>query len=134
MTTAAGKRRFQLTGSALIVFVLGVVLLLLPVGCRGSSGSESASPPQSQRVNSDDIPARVRQIVAKVLKRPVSDIRDDSNYVRDFDADDLDRVEVLLAIEEEFKIEITDEEFERLWRSPVKALSAYVAARVKAKG
>jgi acyl carrier protein len=128
-------RAFRLTGSALGVFVLGVVVLLGPVGCRDSStsGSESASPSQSQRVNSDDIPARVRQIVAKVLKRPVSDIRDDSNCVRDFGAEDLERVELLLAIEEEFKIEITDEEFERLWRSPVKALSAYVADRVKVK-
>ena len=121
--------------SALVVFLLGAVVLLAPVGCRDSStsGSESASA-SSERVKPDDIPARVRQIVAKVLKRPVSDIRDDSNCVRDFGAEDLERIELLLAIEEEFKIDITDEEFERLWRSPVKALSSYVSARVKAKG
>ena len=117
-------RGFRLSGSALAVVVLGVVVLLGPVGCRDSStsGSESASPAQSKQVNGDDVAARVRQIVAKVLKRPVSDIRDDSNCVRDFGAEDLERIELLLAIEEEFKIEITDEEFERLWRSPVKAL------------
>ena len=134
MTTAlAAKRGPRLIESALVVFVLGVVLLA-PVGCRDSStsGSESASS-SSERAKSDDIAARVRQILAKVLKRNVSDIRDDSNYVRDLGADDLDQVEVLLAIEEEFKIDIPDEEFERLWKSPVKALSAYVADRVKAK-
>lgn len=134
MTTAA-KRRFQLTRSALAVFVLVVVVLLGPVGCRGSStsGSESASS-SSERVKSDDVAPRVRQILAKQMKRNVSDIKDDSNCVRDFGADDLDREEARLAIEEEFKIDISDEDFERVWRSPVKALTSYVADRVKAKG
>jgi len=129
------ERGFQLTGSALVVFVLGVAVLLGAVGCGDSSkaGSESASS-SSERVKSDDIAARVRQILAKQLKRNVIDIRDDSNCVRDFGADDLDREEVRLAIEDQFKLDISDEDFERLWRSPVKALSAYVADRVKAKG
>jgi len=128
------KRGFELTGSALVVLLLGVFVLLGPVGCRDSStsGSESASA-SSGPVKSDDVAARVRKILAKQLKKNVSDIRDDSNCVRDFDADDLDRTEVLLAIEQEFKIDISDEDFERVWRSPVKALISYVADRVKAK-
>ena len=76
---------------ARVVFVFGLSVLLAPVGCRDSStsGSESASS-SSERVKSDDIAARVRQILAKVLKRNVSDIRDDSSYVRDLGADDLE--------------------------------------------
>ena len=96
----------------------------LVAGCGGGGASG---------LKSDDVAPRVRQILAKQLKRNVGDIRDDSNCVRDFNADDLDREEVRLAIEEEFKLDISDEEFQRLWTSPVKALISYVADHVKGK-
>lgn len=38
----------------------------------------------------------------------------DSNLVEDFDADSLDQVELLMAVEDEFDIEIADEEFENV--------------------
>lgn len=64
---------------------------------------------------------RVRTIVLAQLKLPghapgasVERIARDASFASDLEADSLDMVEIAMAIEDEFKIEITDDEIERL--------------------
>jgi len=56
------------------------------------------------------IEARVKKIVAKGLNVDEGKITSTSHFVNDLGADSLDTVEMVMAIEEEFGIEIPDSE------------------------
>ena len=62
----------------------------------------------------DNIEARVKKIVAEQLGVAEADIKNDSSFVEDLGADSLDNVELVMALEEEFGVEIPDEDAEKL--------------------
>ena len=57
---------------------------------------------------------RVRQIIADQLGLEASDITDKAAFVEDLGADSLDRVELIMAFEEAFGLEIPDEDAEKI--------------------
>ncbi len=52
---------------------------------------------------------KVRSIVAEQLSVDAGEINPDSNFQKELGADSLDKVEILMALEEAFDIEIPDE-------------------------
>jgi acyl carrier protein len=56
----------------------------------------------------------IRKIIAENLRIDINSIKSESNFVKDLGADSLNIVEVVMAIEEEFEIEIPDEDAEGL--------------------
>ena len=62
----------------------------------------------------DNIEARVKKIVAEQLGVAEADIKNESSFVEDLGADSLDNVELVMALEEEFDIEIPDEDAEKM--------------------
>lgn len=61
-----------------------------------------------------DIEAQVIKIVSSQLGAEESKISLDSSFVDDLGADSLDQVELVMAFEEEFDIEIPDEAAEKI--------------------
>ena len=59
-----------------------------------------------------EIEERVRKILADNLSVPEDDVTTDSRFQEDLDADSLDLVEAVLALEEEFGVSIPEEEME----------------------
>ncbi len=57
-----------------------------------------------------DVVAKVKQIIAEQLGVEEPEIKSESNFVDDLGADSLDQVELVMAFEEEFGIEIPDDE------------------------
>ena len=57
---------------------------------------------------------RVKGIVAELLGIGVDEINNESSFIDDLGADSLDTVELVMALEEEFDIEISDEEAENI--------------------
>ena len=57
-----------------------------------------------------DIEARVKKIIAEQLGVPEADVINDKAFVADLGADSLDTVELVMALEDEFGIEIPDEQ------------------------
>jgi acyl carrier protein len=60
------------------------------------------------------IEERVRKIVCEQLGKSDKEVNNDSSFVDDLGADSLDTVELVMALEEEFDLEIADEEAEQI--------------------
>ena len=57
---------------------------------------------------------KVRKIVAEKLSVDEADVVPGASFVDDLGADSLDLVELIMSMEEEFDIEISDEDAEKL--------------------
>ncbi len=60
------------------------------------------------------IDERVKQIVAEQLGVDEDQVTEDASFMDDLGADSLDTVELVMALEEEFDIEISDEDAEKI--------------------
>ena len=61
-----------------------------------------------------DITDRVKKIVVEHLNVDESKVSDDASFIDDLGADSLDTVELVMAFEEEFDIEIPDDAAETI--------------------
>ena len=57
---------------------------------------------------------RVKNIVAEQLGIGVDEVSNESSFIEDLGADSLDTVELVMALEEEFDVEISDEQAENI--------------------
>ncbi len=62
----------------------------------------------------EEIQAKVVQIISEQLGKDKSEISMSSNFIEDLDADSLDTVELVMALEEEFEVDIPDEAAEKI--------------------
>ena len=60
------------------------------------------------------IAEKVKGIVVKQLAVAEDQVTDDARFIEDLNADSLDQVELIMALEEEFNSDIPDEEAETL--------------------
>ena len=63
---------------------------------------------------SEPIEARVREIIINELGLEPEKVTDDASFVEDLGADSLDTVELVMAFEEEFGLDIPDEDAEQM--------------------
>ena len=76
--------------------------------------------------NNTDIEERVKKIIVDMVGVKEEDVVPEASFVNDLGADSLDTVELLMALEEEFKTEIPDEEAEQI--NTVQAAIDYIKA------
>ena len=63
---------------------------------------------------SEPTQARVREIIINELGVEAEKVTDDASFVEDLGADSLDTVELVMAFEEEFGVDISDEDAEQM--------------------
>jgi acyl carrier protein len=63
---------------------------------------------------SANIEAKVKSIIAEQLGVAEGEIKITSSFIEDLGADSLDIVELVMAMEEEFEVEIPDDEAEKI--------------------
>ena len=61
-----------------------------------------------------DIPSEVKRIIKEQLDVDEKDIKPESSFIEDLGADSLGLVELVLAFEEAFEIDIPDEDTEKI--------------------
>jgi acyl carrier protein len=57
---------------------------------------------------------RLKKIIAKELSVSEEEVTADASFIEDLNADSLDLVELIMALEEEFNIKISDEEADKI--------------------
>ncbi|MCC7103882.1 MAG: acyl carrier protein [Chloroflexi bacterium] len=57
---------------------------------------------------------RLRKLIAKELSVNEEDVTLDADFTEDLNADSLDLVELMMAVEEEFGVKISDEEGDKI--------------------
>jgi acyl carrier protein len=57
---------------------------------------------------------RVKKVIEEQLSVNQDQIKDDASFIDDLGADSLDTVELVMALEEEFGVEIPDEDAEKI--------------------
>ena len=62
----------------------------------------------------NNVEERVKKIVVEQLGVKEDEVNNEASFVDDLGADSLDTVELVMALEEEFKTEIPDEEAEKI--------------------
>ncbi len=62
----------------------------------------------------EDIVERVKRLIAENLGVALEEVRADAAFIDDLGADSLDIVELVMAIEKEFDVEIPDEDAEEI--------------------
>jgi acyl carrier protein len=76
-----------------------------------------------------EVEAKVKKIISEQLGVPESDVKPEASFVNDLGADSLDTVELVMALEEEFGVEIPDEDAEKI--ATVQNAIDYVKAKAK---
>ena len=71
---------------------------------------------------------KIKEIIMEQINVSGDDITMDAHLMRDLEADSLDAVEIIMAIEDEYDIEIPDEEAEKF--QSVGDLVKYVEERI----
>jgi acyl carrier protein len=61
-----------------------------------------------------EVEAKVREIICEQLGVSEGDVTPDASFIEDLGADSLDIVELVMALEEEYDMEISDEEAEKI--------------------
>ena len=61
-----------------------------------------------------DIAQKVKEIVAQQLDVDIAEDKDEAQFIEDLGADSLAIVELVLAFEEQFEIDIPDEDTEKI--------------------
>ena len=61
-----------------------------------------------------DIAARVKKIIVDKLGVDEAEVTNEASFTNDLGADSLDQVELVMALEEHFGVEIPDEDAEKL--------------------
>ncbi len=74
---------------------------------------------------------KVKTIIAEQLGVKPEEIKPESSFVDDLGADSLDTVELVMALEEEFGIEIPDEDAEKM--TTVGEATTYIENKAKTK-
>ena len=76
-----------------------------------------------------DVEERVKQIIVEQLGADEAEVTPTASFVDDLGADSLDTVELVMAFEEAFEIEIPDEDAEKI--QTVKDAIEYVRTHAK---
>ena len=74
-----------------------------------------------------DLESRIKEIIAERLEVKLESVKNESKFIADLGADSLDTVELIMAIEDEYKFEVSDDEAEQL--TTVQAVIDYVKSK-----
>jgi acyl carrier protein len=92
---------------------------MAPTGARRAAARLAGAPPPTHRdtdqgdaVSNDETFEKFKQCAVEVLQVPEDKITKDARFAEDLDADSLDLVELVMALEESFDVDVNESELE----------------------
>jgi len=79
-------------------------------------------------VSEGEVTQKVKKVIAEQLGLQVEEVKDDASFLNDLGADSLDIVEMVMTLEEEFNMDISDEEAEKI--QTVQDAVQYIVAKI----
>jgi acyl carrier protein len=76
----------------------------------------------------EELKTKVVTVIAEQLQKKVEEVKPELKVVEDLKVDELDYVEIIMTLEEEFGIEIPDEDLDKI--TTVEDLIAYVYSKL----
>ena len=92
----------------------GEINVHLPEAGRIFNGCQRRRTGKLRKLNMSDVAERVKKIVVEHLGVEPDKVTEDASFIDDLGADSLDTVELVMAFEEEFGIEIPDDAAETI--------------------
>jgi acyl carrier protein len=80
----------------------------------------------NQNTMAEEIETKVREIISEQLGVAVDEVTPEASFIEDLGADSLDIVELVMALEEQYGMEISDEDAEKI--RTVKDVVTYIEA------
>ena len=77
--------------------------------------------------SNEEIAKRIKEIICEQLGVALEEVTPQASFIEDLGADSLDIVELIMALEEEYDLEIPDEEAEKL--TTVDSVLQYVQSK-----
>jgi acyl carrier protein len=81
---------------------------------------------RNESTMASDIETKIREKISEQLGVAADEVKPESSFIEDLGADSLDIVELVMALEEEFNVEISDEDAEKI--RTVKDVVSYIEA------
>ena len=75
-----------------------------------------------------DVEAKVKEIIVEQLGVDAEEVTTGASFIEDLGADSLDTVELVMALEEEFDLEIPDEDAEKI--AKVQDAVTYISGKI----
>jgi len=99
------------TSSRFVNGVLGTIFSRSQGSPASSAGSEVR---YMSSMTKEDILAKLKPIIAEQLGVDESEVKEDASFTEDLNADSLDLVEMIMSLEEQFHLQISDEDAEKI--------------------
>lgn len=112
---AKARSKCNYIGRRIFLSMIGTIFLAAIVGVK--------------QVKAFDVEEKVKEIISEQLGIDKGDIKNESHIVDDLGADSLDTVELIMAFEEVFGIEILDEEAEKI--TTVQSAISYIKQKIR---
>jgi len=69
---------------------------------------------EDKKISIKEVEEKVKSIISEQLNVDISEVVPEASFIDDLGADSLDTVELVMAFEDEFNIEIPDEDAEKI--------------------
>jgi acyl carrier protein len=90
--------------------------------------------PKASPASAEEIRAHVRELVAEITEREPSEVSDTALFIEDLGIDSLMAIEMLVAMDKKYKVQIPEEEFKdiKCVNDAVAMVQKHLAAAAKA--